>query len=71
MLLNELEFYALMVNRGIINDSELGSFFNEGYCGMYIELKVSECEADHNEMKKLYDRLSFNSRSLYQPKFRL
>ena len=58
MLLNELEFYALMVNRGIINDDMLSSFFNEGYCGMYIELKVSECEADHNGMKELYDKLS-------------
>lgn len=58
VLLNELEFYALMVNRGIINDDKLGSFFNEGYCGMYEELKVSECEADHVEMKILYDRLS-------------
>ena len=58
VLLNEMEFYALMVNRGIIKDDKLSSFFNEGYCEMYVELEVHNCATEHTEMKTLYDKLS-------------
>lgn len=61
VLLNELEFYALMVNTDIIKDDRLSSFFNEGYREMYEELKVNEHEVEHDEMKTLYDQLSRNA----------